>query len=145
MAKEPAKPSRTKVSLYNSGSGPRSFFSAERSQVVLRPGEEWNGEIFSADEEDLSADLTTPRDEIESREAAQLRALGQDQQGPGYAAGGEGNADEISLLAETLARDNTLDELRDIAKDEEVEVEGDANEQATAIAIARKRLGADAS
>lgn len=139
------RPARSTVNLTNVGDGPRSFFDADGGSRILRPGESFEGEVLDADLKDLSGDLKRDASDKETAEAGKPTPPpspppGGDTTGAGYAAGGE-NAARIQESAEALAAGNTRDQLLQIAKDEGVSIESDANKPAIAIAIARKRAG----
>lgn len=130
-------PKTTEVTLTNkSEDGPRSFWAADGSNKILRPGESWTGTVLEAELKDLSPDLAQNDEEV-----ATAGLAGGDDTGAGNAAGSGPAAGAVQLEADTLARNNSLKELQEIAKKEEVAVESDDNKQDLALKIARARAG----
>lgn len=135
-----AAPKRVKKTLFNSAAGPRSFFDADGSSQIIRPGDEWTGEVLDAEFKTLSPELTTPRAKIEaaatehSPEPAPAGA-------PSEAEKAAELADRIANDAEALVKANDEKALRALAEAEKVDVEGDDNKNDLALKIVRKRLG----
>lgn len=176
----PDAPKTAKVSLKNSGEGPRSFFDAKREQHILRPGDSWEGEVLEADKADLSADLTggggsasssskaaakpkaSPKIEFKSLDGldrdglittareegftsiADQPELSEDEIRKAIVLARDSVVAEIGAEAKALEKANTAEQLRTIAGDEKVEVEGDDNKPDLAFKIAYARYLAKA-
>jgi hypothetical protein len=138
-----AEPKTTKTRVYNQGEGPRSFTAADGGAVVLRPGESWEGEIVQQEADDFGPDLATGKDADKAAKAEgdeDGEGTGEGTGDPGNPAGGV-DAAAIAAEAETLERSNNRDALVQLAKDEGVKHESDANKPTIALLIAQKRAG----
>jgi hypothetical protein len=68
------RPATTSTKLTNNGPGPRSFFGVNGEQVILAPGESWEGEIHQAELDDIHADFGQGAGGATEGENAALRA-----------------------------------------------------------------------
>ena len=132
------KPATVKVKLTNTGAGPRSFFTAEGENRILRHGESWEGEILKADQKDLSSDLA--QGDKAAAEALAAQGEGADVSDADRAAAAAAQA--IQQAATELVKANTRPQLVTLAETEKVEIEGDDNKEQIALKIAQKRAAA---